>query len=134
MADVFDLKKRAEIMSAIRSKNTSPEIVVRKILRKNRIKFRAHAKEMPGNPDFVLKNLKTGIFINGCFWHQHKNCKRCSKPKTNKKYWLTKLERNVEKQKEDINKIKKLGWKAIIVWECKTKNLAFLNKLAEKLK
>ena len=138
MADVFTQKKRSEIMSRISSKHTSPEISVRKALYKLGFRHSLHDKKLPGKPDIVIKQAKTAIFVNGCFWHQHKGCKRQSVPKSNLKYWKRKLRTNIEKQKEDIRKLKKLGWKIFIVWECEAKKEVVLfkkvNKIYEKIK
>src|SRR3990170_4807107 len=138
MADVFTQKKRSEIMSRISSKHTSPEIAVRKALYSLGFRYRLHDKKLPGKPDIVIKQAKTAIFVNGCFWHQHKGCRRQSVPKSNLKYWKRKLRTNIEKQKEDIRKLKKLGWKIFIVWECEAKREAGLvkkvNKIYEKIK
>ena len=122
MTDVFTKKKRSLIMSRITGKNTSPELKVRKALYSTGIRYRLHHKKFSGHPDIVVRRLRTALFVNGCFWHQHKNCKRSTIPKTNKKYWLPKLKRNIEKQAEDFRKLRKEGWKTIVVWECQTKN------------
>lgn len=131
MADTFSISKRSEIMSRITGKNTSPELAVRKVLSSLGGKYRLHDKKLFGKPDIVIKRLKTVFFINGCFWHQHTGCKRKSVPKSNKDYWEIKLKNNVLKQKQDIIKLKKLGWNVFIVWECETKNQY---KLFDKIK
>ena len=90
-------------MSKIRSKNTTPEIAIRKELHKSGIRYRIHTRELPGNPDLSNKKKKFVVFVNGCFWHQHSGCSRATVPKTNKKYWLPKLQRNIDRQKENID-------------------------------
>lgn len=120
-------------MSKIRSKNTLPEITVRKFLAASGLRYRLHPVKLAGKPDIVLHSFRTVIFINGCFWHQHKGCKRQSIPKSNKKYWDKKLEKNINKQKENISNLKKQGWKIIIIWECETKEEVNLKKLLKKL-
>lgn len=120
--DVFTVFKRSEIMSRISGKNTSPELVVRKILFGLGCRYRLHDKKLCGKPDIVIRRLKTVIFVNGCFWHQHKGCRRNSSPKTNIEYWKPKLKRNVEKQKRNIKELEKLEWKTFIIWECETKD------------
>jgi DNA mismatch endonuclease (patch repair protein) len=87
----------------------------------------------PGKPDIVILKLKKIIFINECFWHQHKNCKDSVMPKSNKGDWEPKLRRNIEKQKKDIKKLKKEGWEVYIMWECQTKEKEALSKLIEKI-
>lgn len=131
MTDVFTKKKRSSIMSRITGKHTLPELRVRKALYSIGIRYRLHDKKLSGHPDIVISKLKTVLFVNGCFWHQHKNCKRSTIPKTNREYWLPKLKRNIEKQTEDFRKLKKEGWKIAVVWECQTKNQ---NKLELRLR
>lgn len=131
MTDVFTKKKRSLIMSQITGKHTSPELRVRKALYSIGIRYRLHDKKLSGHPDIVIRRLKIALFVNGCFWHQHKNCKRSTIPKTNRKYWLPKLKRNIEKQVEDFRKLRKAGWKIAVVWECQTKNQ---NKLELRLR
>lgn len=109
-------------MSRISSKNTKPELIVRKILYQNGVRYRLHAKDLPGKPDISNKKKKFAVFVNGCFWHQHPNCSRANIPKTNKDYWIPKLERNIQRQEESINSLKKLGWNIFIIWECELKS------------
>lgn len=120
-------------MSRIRSKNTGPEKAVRKILSELGFRYRLHAKQLPGKPDIMIKKSKTAIFINGCFWHQHKDCKRKTMPKSNRSYWKPKLERNVAKQKTDIKALQKDDWKVGIVWECETGDEDTLKKKLQKI-
>lgn len=120
--DHLTKKHRSWNMSRIRSRDTAPEKIVRKALTKLGWRYRLHSKKLLGKPDVVIPKIKTAIFINGCFWHQHKGCKRQTMPKANIKYWKPKLKRNVEKQKKDIMQLKKDGWKVNIIWECETKN------------
>jgi DNA mismatch endonuclease (patch repair protein) len=109
-------------MSAIRSKNTNPETVVRSLLFALGYRYRLHRKDLPGKPDIILKKHNTVIFVHGCFWHQHKECKRANIPKSNKKYWIPKLERNAERDKINKRELNKLGWNVITIWECETKD------------
>lgn len=120
--DNLTRRQRKKCMTTITSKNTKPEMLVRKALTKEEIRYRLHATKLPGKPDIVISKLKSVIFINGCFWHQHKNCKYSVMPKTNKKYWTPKLKRNIEKQKEDIKQLKNSGWNVNIFWECQLRN------------
>jgi DNA mismatch endonuclease (patch repair protein) len=121
-------------MSAIRGKHTSPELLVRKAVRQLGYRYRLHSRKLPGIPDIVLPDLKTAVFVNGCFWHQHKNCKRCSVPKTNRRYWVGKLKRNVEHFVEVRKELRQLGWKVVVVWECQTKkNESLLRALGTKI-
>ena len=110
-------------MSAIKSKNTKPEIKVRKVLHSMGYRFRLHSKNLPGSPDIVLPKFKTVIFVHGCFWHRHKNCKYASTPKTRQEFWNKKFKTNIERDLEIQDKIKNLDWRSVVIWECETKNM-----------
>jgi DNA mismatch endonuclease (patch repair protein) len=133
MTDHLTKKERSWNMSLIRSRDTSPEKIVRKVLTNLGVRYRLHSKQLPGKPDIVIKRDKLAIFINGCFWHQHKGCKRKTMPKGNRNYWKKKLERNVAKQKADIKALRKDGWKVGIVWECETRDEDKLKKKLQKI-
>ena len=117
-ADVFSKKKRSEVMSLIRSKNTKPELYVRSFLHKKGYRFRLHQKNLPGSPDLVLKKHGVVIYVNGCFWHHH-NCGKYKIPKTNRKFWLNKFKNNKKRDRLNTLKLRKLGWKVYKIWECK---------------
>ncbi len=123
-------EQRSRNMSAIKSKNTKPEIAVRRLLHSMGYRFRLHRKDLPGSPDIVLPKYKTVIFVHGCFWHRHENCKYSSTPKTRKKFWESKFEVNVKRDLEIQEKIKNIEWRSIVIWECETKDL---KKLRVKL-
>ena len=114
-------EQRSRNMSAIKSKNTRPEIVVRKLLHSMGYRFRLHRKDLPGSPDIVLPKYKTAIFVHGCFWHRHENCKYASTPKTRSEFWESKFEGNIKRDKINQTNLIKLGWKIIIIWECQLK-------------
>jgi DNA mismatch endonuclease, patch repair protein len=120
--DTLTKEKRSWNMAKIRSKNTKPEITVRSKLHKAGYRFRLHVEGLPGKPDIVLKKYKTIIFVNGCFWHRHKDCKYAYKPKTRVEFWDQKLNRNIKRQEEVIKELKKLKWNVFIVWECEVGN------------
>ena len=122
MADVHDKKTRSYNMSRIRSKNTKPEMLVRKFLHANGFRYRLHVNNLPGRPDIVLPKYKTAILVNGCFWHMHKECKFSLIPSSNKNYWQQKLLRNVEKDEKAIQQLKGLKWQTFVLWECQLKN------------
>ena len=117
MADNKTLSARSLNMSRIRSKDTKPEILVRKYLFSKGFRYRKYCSNLPGKPDIVLPKYKTVIFVHGCFWHKH-NCNFFRLPKTNTEYWANKIENNVLRDKKNIIELKKLGWKVIIVWQC----------------
>lgn len=120
MTDVFDSSKRSQIMSHVKSKNTAPEIKLRSILHRNGFRFRINRKDLPGKPDIVLPKYKAVIFVHGCFWHGH-DCKRGQRPQTNVEFWDKKINKNMERDKQDIIKLKELGWRVMVVWECDLK-------------
>lgn len=119
MADVHNKKTRSYNMSMIRSKDTKPEIIVRKFLFGNGFRYKLHDKMLPGKPDLVFPKYKTVVFIHGCFWHDHDGCKYFVVPKTCRKWWLEKIIRNKQLDTENLRKLKKLGWKILTVFECK---------------
>lgn len=131
MTDIYDKQTRNRVMSQIRSKNSKPEIIVRSLLHNNGFRFGLHRSDLPGSPDIVLPKYKSVIFVNGCFWHQHKKCKYSKLPKSNIDYWSKKLKRNTERDKENYNALEKLGWNVLVVWECEIQNK---NKLLSQLK
>ncbi len=105
-------------MSKIRSKDTKPERVVRSALHKLGFRFRIHKKDLPGKPDIVLSKYQTVIFVHGCFWHYHQDCREGRIPSTNSHFWKEKLEKNVAKDQRHQLALKALGWRVIVVWEC----------------
>ena len=119
--DVFDKEKRHKVMAAIRAKNTKPEIIVRKYLFSKGFRYRLYHKRLPGHPDLVMRKYRTCIFVNGCFWHGHDNCKAFKMPKTNTEFWKNKIERNKTRDKEGLMQLSKMGWHTIVVWECQLK-------------
>ena len=137
MTDVHDKKTRSYNMSMIRSKDTKPEIIVRKFLFGNGFRYKLHDKMLPGKPDLVFPKYITVIFIHGCFWHGHEGCKYFVVPKTRKKWWLEKINRNKQLDAENLRKLKNLGWRILTVFECKlrTGNRGkTLNQVAARLK
>ena len=116
-------EQRSRNMSAIKSKNTKPEIKVRKVLHSMGYRFRLHSKDLPGSPDIVLPKYKTVIFVHGCFWHRHENCKYASNPKTRQEFWNKKFKENIKRDSEIQDKIKNLDWRSVVIWECETKNI-----------
>ena len=140
MADVHNKKTRSYNMSRIRSENTKPEMLVRKFLHANGFRYTLHGgktrhrKALAGKPDIVLPKYKTVIFIHGCFWHGHKNCKYFVVPKTRTKWWLNKIAANKANDEKAVKALMKDGWKMITVWECKLKPARAEKMLASLLK
>ena len=118
MADTLTPEKRSQNMAAIRSADTRPEEVVRKYLFAHGLRYRKNVKYLPGKPDIVLRNYKTVVFVNGCFWHRHPGCKKASVPKTHIDYWIPKLNKNVERDKHSYQLLISQGWNVLVIWEC----------------
>jgi len=117
--DKFTVKKRSEIMSNISGKETKPEILVRKFLFAHGFRYRKNNKALPGKPDIVLPKYRTIIFVNGCFWHGHKNCKKAALPVTNRIFWQEKIEGNKRRDMRQIRELRKTGYHVIVLWQCK---------------
>ena len=137
MADVHSKEVRSFNMSRIRSKNTKPELIVRKFLFSKGFRYRLHRKDLPGKSDIVLPKYKTVIFVHGCFWHGHEGCKYFVVPKTRTEWWIEKINRNKALDKNHYDNLKKEGWKIISIFECELKNnkkIKTLNNLFSILK
>src|SRR5262245_7126889 len=121
--DTISREERSANMRAIRSKDMKPEMIVRSTVHRLGYRFRLHAKNLPGHPDLVLKRFKKVIFVHGCFWHQHgdPSCKIMRLPKSNKEYWVPKLERNAMRDQQSLRKLESQGWRVLTVWECETR-------------
>lgn len=132
MADNLTAEQRKRNMTAIKSRHTKPELIVRSIVHRLGFRFRLHDAKLPGKPDIVLTRHKKIILVHGCFWHMH-DCKRGNvTPKTNVDYWQTKRFRNVVRDKENLFAYKKKGWKTLIIWECEIKEPAKMEKRIKK--
>lgn len=118
MADVVDAATRSRMMAGIRSKDTKPEIVVRRYLHAKGLRFRLHVKSLPGRPDLVFPRFRTVVFVHGCFWHQHPGCQYATRPASRADYWANKLSENVARDEYQIAVLKGLGWRVLTIWEC----------------
>jgi len=123
MADFLSPKERSERMSRIRSKDTSPEVALRRALHALGLRFRIHDKRLPGRPDIVLPRFKTVVLVHGCFWHRHQGCRVATTPKSNTAFWLDKFERNTVRDARNIASLQALGWKVLVAWECELGSL-----------
>lgn len=119
--DVHDKKTRSYNMSMIKSKNTKPEEIVRKYLFSQGLRYRKNVRELPGSPDIVLPKYKTVIFVNGCFWHGHQNCKFFVWPENNAEFWRKKITTNMERDSKKKALLEQNGWRVFVVWECELK-------------
>jgi DNA mismatch endonuclease (patch repair protein) len=117
--DTFSKEKRSSIMRNIRGKNTTPERLFRSALHRAGFRFRLHRKDLPGSPDIVLSKYKTIIFIHGCFWHGHADCKKATLPKTNTDFWQNKLEKNRARDARAVSDLENAGWHVRIIWQCR---------------
>ena len=133
MADVLDPKQRSQMMSLIKGKDTKPEMVIRKYLFSKGLRYRLHNKKLSGKPDIVLKKYKTVVFINGCFWHGHKDCKYFKMPKSNEFFWEQKINRNRARDIANEFVLQTEGWKVIRIWECELKKVKDREITLEKL-
>jgi DNA mismatch endonuclease (patch repair protein) len=112
---------RSRQMAGIRSSNTRPEIAVRRALHARGLRFRLHRKDLPGKPDIVLPKHRLVIFVHGCFWHQHPDCRLASKPKSRQDYWEPKLAGNAARDLRAAEQLEVLGWRVVVIWECDTR-------------
>lgn len=136
MVDIVDEVTRSRMMAAIKSRNTKPEILIRSLLHRKGFRFRIHVKDLPGKPDIVLPKYKVVIFVHGCFWHGHENCKLFKMPTTRTEFWQNKISRN---QSNDLKASKLLlsnNWRVAVIWECAVRNAnkdlqGFIDKISE---
>jgi DNA mismatch endonuclease (patch repair protein) len=118
MADIVDTGTRSRMMSGIRGKNTQPELRVRRRMHAAGLRYRIHAKDLPGRPDIVFRRYRTAVFVHGCFWHQHQGCRLAARPATNAGFWSSKLAGNVARDKRVIQQLQANGWLVEVIWEC----------------
>ena len=127
--DIFSPTKRSSVMACVHSKDTTPELTVRRYLHNLGYRFRLHRKDLPGKPDIVLPKYHSVIFIHGCFWHRHEGCKRASFPATNQEFWSKKFDNNIKRDEKNIQALLTLGWRVTIIWECEIKNMKYIEKV-----
>jgi DNA mismatch endonuclease, patch repair protein len=118
MTDVVDKATRSRMMSGIRGKDTAPEYLVRRYLHAHGLRYRLHVKDLPGKPDLVFPKYGLVLFVHGCFWHRHNRCKYATTPASNRKFWNEKFDANVARDKKVVRKLKKSGWRVLLIWEC----------------
>jgi len=118
MPDIYSREKRSQVMARIKSSGTKPEAIVRKAIFKLGYRFRKNDARLPGKPDIVLPKYKVVVFVNGCFWHRHEGCRYDRMPKSNTTYWARKFDRNLQRDREIVCELEKLGWHVYVIWEC----------------
>jgi DNA mismatch endonuclease (patch repair protein) len=137
MTDTVSKLERSRIMAAVKSKDTTPELLVRRLVHSLGYRYRLHVRSLPGAPDLVFPRLRKIINVNGCFWHMHR-CPRCRIPSSRRAYWIAKMRRNAARDKRNQRKLRQSGWRVMVIWECqihpsnldrlRTKIGAFLDK------
>jgi DNA mismatch endonuclease (patch repair protein) len=122
VADTFTKAERSRIMAAVKSGDTTPELIVRRLVHALGYRFRLHVRSLPGSPDIVFPRLRKVIFVSGCFWHRH-TCGRCRIPATRRAYWVAKINRNAARDQRVQRALRRLGWGVMVVWECQTRSV-----------
>lgn len=134
MTDRLTQQQRSVNMAAIKSKDTAPEMHVRRFLHGKGYRYRLHVKDLPGKPDIVLKKWRALVFVNGCYWHRHSGCRMAYSPRSNTAFWERKFADNVKRDRRNHRLLKAAGWKVIIVWGCEVKNGTFAQWLEQHIK
>lgn len=125
-ADIISRENRSHLMGSIKGRDTKPELIVRTLCHSMGLRYRLHRRDLPGCPDLVFPKHHLCLFVHGCFWHRHANCKYAYTPKTNLDFWLPKLQRNAERDRETSKTLTEQGWQVEIIWECETKSTSLL--------
>lgn len=126
--DNVSRRERSEIMRRVRAKDTRPEIQVRKFVFSMGYRYRLHDRSLPGTPDLVFRGARKAIFVHGCFWHRHARCALARLPKSRTNFWIPKLEGNRRRDCRNLARLRRAGWRALVVWECELSDVAALNK------
>lgn len=122
MTDIVDSRRRSELMAAIRTRDTAPELTVRRIAHRMGLRFRLHPKDLPGRPDVVLPKHRLVVFVHGCFWHRHAGCRYATTPKSRIAFWTEKFAANVARDARHEAALRELGWRVLVIWECETRD------------
>lgn len=121
-------------MAAIRGRDTTPELRVRRLLHRLGYRFRLHRRDLPGSPDIVLPRFRTVIFVHGCFWHRHPGCRYATTPKTRTDFWTAKFHKNMERDARQQSDLRSAGWTVVIVWECELRDIDALTDRLQKIR
>lgn len=127
-------EQRSRTMRAVRSRDTKPELTVRRFLHAAGLRYILHDRRLPGSPDLVFPKYRTVVFVHGCFWHQHANCPAASRPRSNTEYWSRKLTGNVERDARNRTSLEASGWRVLVIWECEIRERDALDRLAETIR
>lgn len=133
VADIVDKQTRSRMMRGIRGKNTKPETALRKALHAKGLRYRLHTARLPGKPDIVFPKFNAVVFVHGCFWHRHNNCRFATSPNTRTEFWMQKFDANVARDSRNQNQLAEMGWRVAIVWECGLKNVKDTADTAERV-
>lgn len=117
--DRLDPQARSLLMSKVRGKDTKPEMAVRSYLHRRGLRYRLHDRSLPGKPDLVFKSRRVVVFVHGCFWHGHPGCSKARIPKTREEFWRSKIETNAARDRRSIRRLRALGWRVLVVWQCR---------------
>ncbi len=132
MTDVFDPEKRSAVMRAVKSRDTAPELAVRRAAHALGLRFRLGRSDLPGKPDLVFPSRRVALFVHGCFWHVHDCARGARMPQTNRAYWQAKIARNIARDLASLASLRKLGWKPAVIWECEARDAAKLERLISR--
>ena len=127
-------EQRSRTMRAVRSRDTKPELTVRRFLHAAGLRYILHNRRLPGSPDLVFPKYRTVVFVHGCFWHQHANCPAASRPRSNTEYWSRKLTGNVERDARNRTSLEASGWRVLVIWECEIRERDAFDRLAETIR
>jgi DNA mismatch endonuclease, patch repair protein len=133
MTDIVDPKRRSEIMSRIGPRDTAPEMAVRRIAHRLGYRFRLHVRALPGTPDIVFPRYRAVIEVRGCYWHRHSGCSNCTMPKTRPEFWKSKFDATIRRDKLNEWKLRKLGWRVLVIWECETDDAQYVERRIGRL-
>lgn len=134
MTDIVDKATRSRMMSGIRGKHTKPELIVRRFLHRQGLRFRLHTRELPGCPDIVLRRYRAVVDVHGCFWHQHPGCRFAYMPASNRAFWSAKLGGNTVRDQRNRRALRALGWRVFIIWECEVSDERRLKRLVDSIR
>jgi len=126
--DRFQPEKRSQIMASVKGRNTAPERLVKSCLRRLHCRYRSNLTTLPGTPDIALIGMRKLVFVHGCFWHGHRACPRAARPNTNKAFWANKIDRNMKRDVRTVRKLRRRGWRVLVVWQCQTRNMEQLER------
>lgn len=121
MTDIVDSHRRSQMMAGIKDRNTGPELMVRRLAHKLGFRFRLHRKDLPGSPDLVFPGHRVAVFVHGCFWHRHRDCRYAYTPKSRVVFWTEKFAQNTTRDRRAEEALRNLGWRVLVIWECETK-------------